>query len=113
MDQVLEKATETKTVIGMVGLTGAGKSSAANALLDEERLVPTSCMRACTAVITEISYNQGAESYRAEIDFVDAEDWRYEVQILFDEILESNEDVAENNESTYARHSTCPFNVLT
>ena len=113
IDQVLAKATETKTVIGMVGMTGAGKSSAANALLDEERLVPTSCMRACTAVITEISYNHGAGSYRAEIDFIDAADWRYEVQILFDEILESNEDGAENNESTYARHSTFSSTVLT
>jgi len=113
IDQVLAKATETKTVIGMVGITGAGKSSAANALLDEERLVPTSCMRACTAVITEISYNHGAEAYRAEIDFIVAEDWRYEVQILFDEILESNEDGAEANESTYARHSTCLSTVLT
>jgi len=30
-----------KTIIGVVGNTGAGKSSVINALLDEERLVPT------------------------------------------------------------------------
>ena len=112
IDQVLAKAIETRTVIGMVAITGAGKSSAANALLDEERLVPTSCMRACTAVITEISYNHGSEPYRAEIDFIDAEDWRYELNILFEEILESKEDVADSNESTYARHSTLSSSVL-
>lgn len=99
IEQVLAKATETKTVIGMVD-TGAGKSSAANVLLDEERLVPTSCMRACTAVITEISYNHGSESYRAEIDFVDAEDWRFELKILFEEMLESNEGAIDGKEST-------------
>lgn len=33
----------TPTIIGVVGNTGAGKSSVINAILDEERLVPTNC----------------------------------------------------------------------
>jgi predicted GTPase len=37
----------TPTVIGVVGNTGAGKSSVINALLEEERLVPTNCSE-CT-----------------------------------------------------------------
>lgn len=61
-----------------------------NALLDEERLVPTNCMRACTAVITEISYNTDTMPYRAEIEFIDPEDWRRELKILFQELLDSN-----------------------
>jgi len=37
-----------KTIIGVVGNTGAGKSSVINALLDEERLVPTNvCVYPC------------------------------------------------------------------
>jgi predicted GTPase len=47
---------DTPTIIGVVGNTGAGKSSVVNAMLEEERLVPTNCMRACTAVVTESMY---------------------------------------------------------
>jgi predicted GTPase len=34
------QSVDTPTIIGVVGNTGAGKSSVINALLDEERLVP-------------------------------------------------------------------------
>ncbi len=41
-----------------MGSTGAGKSSVIDAVLDEEMLVPTNCMRACTGVVAEIGYNE-------------------------------------------------------
>jgi ABC-type glutathione transport system ATPase component len=53
LETVQKQAVRAKTVVGVVGATGAGKSSVINAMLDEERLVPTNCMRACTAVVTE------------------------------------------------------------
>lgn len=59
-------------------------------MLDEERLVPTNCMRACTAVVTELSYNYEQQPYRAEIDFVSLEDWRKELEILFHDLLDLN-----------------------
>ena len=87
------KAEPGKTVIGVVGDTGAGKSSVINALLDEERLVPTNCMRACTAVVTEISYNGGtadSDKYLAEIEFIKPEDWEKELTVLFRDLFDQS-----------------------
>ncbi|KDN64450.1 hypothetical protein CSUB01_00407 [Colletotrichum sublineola] len=80
-------------VIGVLGATGSGKSSLINAILDEERIVPTNCMRACTAVITEISWNQSedpAKKYRAEIEFITQAEWTTEVISLRRDILDPN-----------------------
>lgn len=77
-------------IIGVVGNTGAGKSSVINALIEEERLVPTNCMRSCTAVVTEISWNSSKDpesKYRAKIEFITREDWEKELLILVSEFL--------------------------
>ena len=63
IDSVRSEAVESRTVVGVVGNTGAGKSSVINAMLDKERLVPTNCMRACTAVVTEMSYNHSSRPF--------------------------------------------------
>jgi GTPase SAR1 family protein len=92
IDSVRDLAKRTRTVIGVVGNTGAGKSSVINAVLEEERLVPTNCMRACTAVVTELSYNDSnneSARYRAEIEFIQPEDWRRELKVLFEEVFDS------------------------
>jgi GTPase SAR1 family protein len=92
IDSVRDLAKRTRTVIGVVGNTGAGKSSVINAVLEEERLVPTNCMRACTAVVTEMSYNESnneSARYRAEIEFIQSEDWRRELKVLFEEVFDS------------------------
>ena len=50
-------------------------------------------MRACTAVVTEMSWNDSADplsKYRAEIDFITREDWEKEVGILMKELLTDN-----------------------
>ncbi|KAI1132388.1 hypothetical protein F5Y10DRAFT_231071 [Nemania abortiva] len=88
-----KRTAPTRTVVGVVGNTGAGKSSVINALLDEERLLPTNCLRACTASPTEISFNYSdnpLELYRAEIEFISTEDWIRELQVLFSDLLDSS-----------------------
>lgn len=57
-------------------------------MLDEERLLPTNTMRACTAVVTEISYNHEETPYRAEIEFITAKEWEKELNTLFQDIVE-------------------------
>ncbi|KAK1640177.1 hypothetical protein BDP81DRAFT_403669 [Colletotrichum phormii] len=79
-------------VIGVLGDTGSEKSSPINAVLDEERVVPTNCMRACTAVIMEISWNDSDNpnmDYRAEIDFITQAEWTAVVAALHRDILDN------------------------
>lgn len=90
IEKLLPRSERKRTVVGVVGNTGAGKSSVINAMLDEERLVPTNCMRACTAVATEISWNSSTDlssKYRAEIEFISQVDWEMELTVLLREFL--------------------------
>jgi len=90
------RKVDTPTIIGVVGNTDAGKSSVINALLDEERLVPTNCMRACTAVVTEISYNisdDPATKYRGEIEFIQPADWEKDLRVSMEELKDGNGNV--------------------
>ncbi|KAK4192091.1 hypothetical protein QBC35DRAFT_512201 [Podospora australis] len=66
-----------------------------------ECLVPTNCMRVCTAVITEISYNDSEEvgkKYRAEIHFISKTEWLQELQILKTD-LENDENATPDQET--------------
>ncbi|KAF2660783.1 hypothetical protein K491DRAFT_711373 [Lophiostoma macrostomum CBS 122681] len=90
IDKLKQQSERKRTVVGVVGNTGAGKSSVINAMLDEERLVPTNCMRACTAVVTEMSWNpsQDANSkFRAEIEFISTVDWEKELKTLLKDFV--------------------------
>ncbi|KAI1760686.1 hypothetical protein GGR53DRAFT_508668 [Hypoxylon sp. FL1150] len=97
IEQLKERAKPIRSVIGVVGNTGAGKSSVINGVLDEERLLPTNCLRACTASPTEISYNYSDnpdELYRAEIEFITSAEWLRELEVLFSDLLDGNGQVS-------------------
>lgn len=100
IDAIKQMATRSRMVVGVVGNTGAGKSSVINAVLEEERLLPTNCMRACTAVVTEVSWNEEnneRKKYRAEVEFISAEDWKKELKILFDDMLTADGEVTRDS----------------
>jgi GTPase SAR1 family protein len=96
IDKLSLRRKRKRTIIGVVGNTGAGKSSVINALMDEERLLPTNCMRACTAVVTEVSWNcseDPASKYRAQIEFITPQDWKKELNILIRDLLTDSGEV--------------------
>ncbi|RYP90460.1 hypothetical protein DL770_003433 [Monosporascus sp. CRB-9-2] len=93
MKDLLPQAKKPQYILGVVGSTGHGKSSLINALLQETQLVPTNCVRACTAVITEISWNPSdnpEERYVGNVEFISKEEWRYELDHLFSDLMQSN-----------------------
>ena len=51
-------------------------------------------MRACTAVVTELSYNYSSHAYRAEIEFISVADWEKELKTLFQDLLDGNSEVS-------------------
>ncbi len=74
-------------------------------MLDEERLVPTNCMRACTAVVTEISYNhEEGNPYRAEVEFIARDDWHKMLKVLFQDLIDGSGQVSRecNNDDSVA-----------
>ncbi|RJE26448.1 hypothetical protein PHISCL_01249 [Aspergillus sclerotialis] len=80
--ETVEYAEPAKVIVGVIGSTGAGKSSVLNAIADEENILATNCMRASTAVATEISYNHGDSQYMAQIEFISPEEWEQELNTL-------------------------------
>ena len=48
-------------------------------------------MKACTAVVTQLSYNHSSNrKYRAEVEFVSQEEWEQEVVVLLKDLLDDN-----------------------
>lgn len=51
-------------------------------------------MRACTAVVTEVSYNDGEKPYRAKIEFIKPADWERELKTLFQDLVDGSGNVS-------------------
>ena len=86
-----KKAERQDFVICLMGETGAGKSSAINALLEEEQLVPTSGMCACTSVVTRIAWNDSddpAQTYILVVETVTLQQWYDELSQCIAAVLD-------------------------
>lgn len=100
--ELRQQARYARTIIGVVGVTGSGKSSVLNAVLEEENILPTSGMRACTAVPVELSYNNTedpSKKYRAVIEFIDSDDWKKELKLCLEAIKDDPRGVSAESES--------------
>lgn len=61
--------------------------------------MPTSGIRACTASATEISYNHSDdpnELYRAEVDFITAEEWSHELKNLLGDLIDGTGKISQD-----------------
>ncbi|KAG5637833.1 hypothetical protein H0H81_003038 [Sphagnurus paluster] len=84
----LTSQSSPTTLIAVCGATGAGKSSILNAILDDN-IVPTSGMRACTAVVTELSYHT-RPTIDADVSFLSEAEWREELAILLVDLVDED-----------------------
>nr|XP_013800790.1 PREDICTED: uncharacterized protein LOC106486693 [Apteryx mantelli mantelli] len=90
IDRLQKNSKMPKTYIAVVGNTGAGKSSLLNALLGEEAVLPTSAMRACTAVVVEISKSAETSPYEADVEFLSKEEWFSELKALLEDMKDKS-----------------------
>ncbi|XP_035274315.1 nuclear GTPase SLIP-GC-like [Anguilla anguilla] len=86
----LKKNVQKKEIyIGLFGKTGAGKSSLINAIVNENQLLPSGSMHACTSVFVHVQAHKDCKKYKADIEFISSVDWNSELQFLV-EVLEKD-----------------------
>ncbi|XP_035287859.1 nuclear GTPase SLIP-GC-like isoform X2 [Anguilla anguilla] len=94
-----ENVQKEKIYIGLFGKTGAGKSSLINALVNENHLLPSGSMHACTSVFIHVQANTDSSKYKADIEFINPEDWKSELQFQVELLEKENKQkTAEDDE---------------
>jgi hypothetical protein len=90
-----ESRKKPEVVIALVGGTGAGKSTLLNSILDQ-RILPVSNMRACTAAVTEVSYIDNGY-YNAHVEFMNRRYWQEEIKQLKEDLRDEIKMQADNS----------------
>ncbi|XP_030591492.1 nuclear GTPase SLIP-GC-like [Archocentrus centrarchus] len=94
--KISDLETDKRELVGVFGKTGAGKSSLINAIIDEEDLLPSGSVNACTSVMIKVEANTHSSKYEADIEFITKEEWKDELwsfqQFRADNENQENED---------------------
>ena len=100
IESIRAEKKECRVLIGFLGVTGAGKSSLISSLLQMNDLLPADDEKACTAVCVEIIYNpkdDPEQSFHAHIERISVDDWKVELQKLFQDISDQASNKEEEN----------------
>jgi hypothetical protein len=88
-EAIFTQLKEDRILVGVRGSTGSGKSTLISAILRMNNLLPTESYKACTATPVEIAYNYSDdenELFRAEVEFATGEEWKNELEVLFQDV---------------------------
>ncbi|XP_026181795.1 nuclear GTPase SLIP-GC-like isoform X2 [Mastacembelus armatus] len=96
--KISELETDKRELVGVFGKTGAGKSSLINAIIDEENLLPSGSVSACTSVMIKVEANVHSSKYEAEIEFITREEWEDELPSMIQYIKDSTDDEREDDD---------------
>ncbi|KAA6425538.1 MAG: hypothetical protein FRX49_04435 [Trebouxia sp. A1-2] len=84
---LLNRCKIPQLYIGVLGDTGAGKSSTINCLLGEENVLPVNGMRACTACVVEISYISSSV-YEGTVECMTRDEWTAQAKSLWGDLID-------------------------
>ncbi|XP_048258250.1 nuclear GTPase SLIP-GC-like isoform X2 [Haliotis rufescens] len=99
LEKIRQHGDPPEITVAVYGDTGAGKSSLLNALLDQPSLLPTAGMgRACTSNVIKIEENKTSSDFEADIEFLTAEEWRKELNVLKGDMGQNDGDNDEDAE---------------
>ncbi|CAM4529043.1 unnamed protein product [Lepidochelys olivacea] len=92
-----EKSSLDPIYIGLVGSTGAGKSSLFNAIIEQQFFLPVSGSEACTSCVVQVSSSQ-SKNYEAKIHLLSLQEWKEEMKNLVELVRKPRAEEEEEEE---------------